>query len=500
MIGSKSDAAEIRPARAFSHIFFGLLVFFAVAAPSGANARGAPDSFADLAENLLPAVVNISTTQKVSGRDEELPQFDFPPGSPFRDFFEQFQRKRREAPQRRGTSLGSGFVIDKTGYIVTNNHVIEGADQITVVMHDERKFEAKLVGRDPKTDLALLKVKTSEDLPSVSFGDSDHARVGDWVLAIGNPLGLGGTVTAGIVSARGRDIRSGPYDDYIQTDAPINRGNSGGPLFNIKGEVIGINTAILSPSGGSIGIGFSIPSQLAIGVIEQLRKYGATKRGWLGVQIQAVTDEIAESLGLKSSKGALVAGVVKESPAEAAGFKTGDVIISFDGREVPESRRLPRMVAETDVGKKVGVIVWRNGKRETLSVQLGELEKVDQAALTTPEKSAPAEKGGHQFKELGLSLSPLNPELASRFDLEEDVTGLVVVSVDEDSNASEKGLSPGDIIVEINQEKVRTLKEVQEQVDKAEKAGRRSVLLLVKFRQGEDPLRFVPLRLSKKDG
>jgi serine protease Do len=431
-----------------------LFLAFALIAPSGADARGTPETFADLAEKLLPAVVNISTTQKVSGRDDELPQFDFPPGSPFRDFFEQFQRKRREAPQRRGTSLGSGFVIDKTGYIVTNNHVIEGADQITVVMHDERKLEATLVGRDPKTDLALLKVKASEELPAVTFGDSDQARVGDWVLAIGNPLGLGGTVTAGIVSARGRDIRSGPYDDYIQTDAPINRGNSGGPLFNVDGEVIGINTAILSPSGGSIGIGFSIPSQLAVGVIEQLRKYGATKRGWLGVQIQAVTDEIAESLGLQSSKGALVAGVV----------------------------------------------VWRNGKRETLSVQLGELEKVDQAALTTPEKDTPSEKGGRAFEELGLSLSPLNPELASRFDLEEDVTGLVVVSVDQDSNASEKGLSPGDIIVEINQEKVRTLEEVQEQVAKAEKAGRRSVLLLVKFRQGEDPLRFVPLRLSKKDG
>ena len=500
MNGSKSDFAGVRPIRAFFSGFLGIFLLVAVASPLTAEARGTPESFADLAEKLLPAVVNISTTQKVSGRAEDLPQFDFPPGSPFRDFFEQFQRKRRDAPQRRGTSLGSGFIIDKTGYIVTNNHVIEGADQITVVLHDERKFEAKLIGRDPKTDLALLKVKTTEELPAVSFGDSDKARVGDWVLAIGNPLGLGGTVTAGIVSARGRDIRSGPYDDYIQTDAPINRGNSGGPLFDINGEVIGINTAILSPSGGSIGIGFSIPSQLAVGVIEQLRKYGVTKRGWLGVQIQAVTDEIAESLGLKSSQGALVAGVVKESPAESAGFKTGDVIISFDGRKVTESRRLPRMVAETDVGKKVGVVIWRNGKRENLSVQLGELEKVDQAALTTPEEGTRKEKGGQQFKELGLSLSPLTKDLVSRFELEEDVTGLVVVDVDEESNASEKGLQPGDIIVEINQEKVKTLDDVQKQVEKADKAGRRSVLLLVKFRQGEDPLRFVPLRLSKKDG
>jgi serine protease Do len=317
------------------------------------------------------------------------------------------------------------------------------------------------------------------------------------VLAIGNPLGLGGTVTAGIISARGRDIRSGPYDDYIQTDAPINRGNSGGPLFNVDGEVIGINTAILSPSGGSIGIGFSIPSQLAVGVLEQLRKYGVTKRGWLGVQIQAVTEEIAESLGLEDSHGALVAGVVKESPAETAGFKTGDVILSFDGRAVPESRRLPRMVAETDVGKKVAVIVWRNNKRETLSVQLGELEKVDQAALTMPEDDKPKEKGGQAFKELGLSLSPVTKDVASRFDLEEDVSGLVIVDVEADSNASEKGLQTGDVIVEINQEKVKTLDDVRKQVEKANEAGRRSVLLLVKFRQGEDPLRFVPLRLAK---
>ena len=500
MNGSKSSLAEVRPRRALSTFLFGFLLLFAVAVPAEVDARATPESFADLAEKLLPSVVNISTTQKVTGRAEDIPQFDFPPGSPFRDFFEQFQRKRRESPQRRGTSLGSGFIIDKTGFIVTNNHVIEGADQITVVLHDERKFEAKLVGRDPKTDLALLKVKTTEDLPAVSFGDSDKARVGDWVLAIGNPLGLGGTVTAGIVSARGRDIRSGPYDDYVQTDAPINRGNSGGPLFDIKGDVIGINTAILSPSGGSIGIGFAIPSQLAVGVIEQLRKYGATKRGWLGVQIQAVTEEIAESLGLKKPNGALVAGVVKESPAEAAGFKTGDVIISFDGRDVPESRRLPRMVAETDVGKKVQVVIWRNGKRSTLAVQLGELEKVDQAALTEPAESAPSEKGGQEFKELGLTLAPLSKDLASRFELEEDVNGLVVTSVDDDSNASEKGLQPGDIIVEINQEKVKSLDDVLQQVEKADKAGRRSVLLLVKFRQGEDPLRFVPLRLQKKGG
>ena len=478
-----------------------LLVAAAVvvfAAPIRAEARGAPDSFADLAERLLPAVVNISTTQKVAGRAEDVPQFDFPPGSPFREFFDQFQRRRRDSPQRRGTSLGSGFIIDETGYIVTNNHVIEGADQITVVLQNERKLEAKLIGRDPKTDLALLKVKADKPLPHVPFGKSDKARVGDWVLAIGNPLGLGGSVTAGIISARGRDIRSGPYDDYIQTDAPINRGNSGGPLFNIKGEVIGINTAILSPSGGSIGIGFSVPAQLAVGVIDQLRKYGSTRRGWLGVQIQAVTIEIAESLSLKKARGALVAGVVKKSPAESAGFKTGDVILKFDGRHVSESRKLPRMVAETDVGKKVPVIVWRNGSHQTLSVQLGELEKVDQASLSTSSKAAPkGKKGGQKFKELGLTLAPLTQELAKRFELEKQAGGVVVTAVDGDSNASEKGLRPGDVIVEINQEKIKTTADISAQVEKAQKAGRRSVLLLVN--QSGD-LRFLALRLKESKG
>jgi serine protease Do len=458
-------------------------------------ARGAPETFADIVEKLLPAVVNVSTTQKVAGRSEEGPQFEFPPGSPFRDFFEQFQRRRREAPQRRGTSLGSGFIVDKTGFIVTNNHVIEGADQITVVLHDDRKFDAKVIGRDPKTDLALLKVKTKKDLPFVRFGDSDKARVGDWVVAIGNPLGLGGTVTAGIVSARGRDIRSGPYDDYIQTDAPINRGNSGGPLFNLDGEVVGVNTAILSPSGGSIGIGFSIPSQLAVGVIKQLRNYGSTRRGWLGVQIQAVTGEIAESLGLSNSEGALVAGIVKDSPAQSAGFKTGDVIMTFDDRTVTESRKLPRMVAETDVGKKVRVVVWRSGKKVVLGVKLGELEKVDQASLSTPGET-PKESGkGKKIPELGMTLTGATKELASRYDLGEDVDGVVVTKVEKESSAAEKGLRPGDVITEINQIKVKTVKGVVQQVKKATKAGRKSVLLLVN--QGGD-LRFLALRLNGK--
>jgi len=487
--------------RAHGLVRYGLLVvfvsFIAALPLANAEARGAPDSFADLAERLLPAVVNISTTQKVAGRAENMPQFDFPPGSPFKEFFEQFQRKRQEAPQRRGTSLGSGFIIDPTGYIVTNNHVIDGSDQITAVMQDGRKFEAKLVGRDPKTDLALLKVKTKKKLPYVPFGKSDGARVGDWVLAIGNPLGLGGTVTAGIISARGRDIRSGPYDDYIQTDAPINRGNSGGPLFNMKGEVVGINTAILSPSGGSIGIGFAVPSQIAAGVIEQLRNFGSTRRGWLGVQIQAVTDEIAESIGLKSPNGAMVAGVVKKSPAEAAGFKTGDVILTFDGRRVTESRRLPRMVAETDVGKNVRVVVWRNGRKTNLTVRLGELEKVDQASLSSPAVPQSTEKGGKEIKELGLTLSAITKELKSRYELADDLNGVVVTKVEKEGSASEKGLRVGDVVVEINQEKVKSVAEVNKQVVRAKKAGRRSVLLLIN--QGGD-LRFLALKIDSKKG
>jgi len=496
MIRSRAAGASIANLRLLPLVLlfsFGLALFWS---PANAVARGAPDSFADIVEKLLPAVVNISSTQKVAGRGEEGPQFNFPPGSPFRDFFEQFQRRPREAPPRRGTSLGSGFIIDKSGFIVTNNHVIEGADQITVVLHDDRKYDAKLIGRDTKTDLALLKVKSKTDLPFVKFGDSDKARVGDWVVAIGNPLGLGGTVTAGIVSARGRDIRSGPYDDYIQTDAPINRGNSGGPLFNLDGEVIGVNTAILSPSGGSIGIGFSIPSQLAVGVIDQLRNYGSTRRGWLGVQIQAVTDEIAESLGLQSSEGALVAGVIKDSPAQAAGFKTGDVIMSFDGRSVTESRKLPRMVAETDVGKKVRVIVWRSGKKVTLGVKLGELEKVDQASLNAPGKETKESGGkGQAIPELGMTLATATKELAGRYDLGEDVSGVIVTGVEKDSSAAEKGVRAGDVIAEVNQVKVKTVKDVVQQVSKATKAGRKSVLLLVN--QGGD-LRFLALRLNGK--
>ncbi len=459
--------------------------------PDPAFARATPDSFADLVDRLLPAVVNVSTTQTVAGHGEEGPSFEFPPGSPFRDFFDQFNRRREDRP-RRATSLGSGFIVDPTGYIVTNNHVIEGADKITVTLSDDSALEAKLVGRDTKTDLALLKVESATPLPFVTWGNSDKARVGDWVIAIGNPLGLGGTVTAGIVSARQRDINSGPYDDFIQTDAPINRGNSGGPLFNINGEVIGINTAIYSQSGGSIGIGFAIPSNLADGVIDQLRKFGTTRRGWLGVQIQAVTEEIAESLGLDRARGALVAGVLEKSPAESAKMKTGDVILSFDGRPVDESRRLPRIVAETEVGKTVNVVVWRDGGEKTVRVTLGELEKFDQAALKEPGRADEMVQE-RSISEIGLGLSTITPSIAERYSLERDKEGVVVTKVETGSGAEEKGLREGDVIVEVNQEKVTTPDAVAAKIDEATKGGRRSVLLLID-RDGD--LRFIALRIG----
>jgi serine protease Do len=479
--------------------FFGWLLALPFAAtlvwlPASADARSAPESFADLVETLQPAVVNVSTTQTISGGNDGL-EFDFPPGSPFRDFFDQFNRRKNDGEEqpRRAQSLGSGFIVDAEGHVVTNNHVIEGADKITVTLFDDSTYDAELVGRDTKTDLALLKIKADRKFPFVSWGNSDKMRVGDWVIAIGNPLGLGGTVTAGIVSARQRDIRSGPYDDYIQTDAPINRGNSGGPLFDMNGHVIGINTAIYSQSGGSIGIGFAIPSNLADGVIDQLRKFGTTRRGWLGVQIQQVTDEIAESLGLSNTHGALVAGVLENSPAEAAGVKEGDVILKFDGREVDESRKLPRIVADTAVGKTVKVVVWRGGHDVTVDVTLGELEKFDEANLPKSAPNEPAKPVERSFDELGLKLSTITPKVIEDMGLAEGVEGVVITGVDASSAAADNGLREGDVITEVFQEKVTTPDAVEAKIKDARSRGLRSILLTV--RTGEDQ-RFVGLRID----
>ena len=453
-----------------------------------ALAKTAPESFADLAEKLLPSVVNISTTQTVEGRERPtMPQL--PPGSPFEEFFKEFyDRNGPQQRSRRATSLGSGFVISKDGYVVTNNHVIADADEITVILQDDTRLPAELIGRDPKTDLAVLKVKPRKELTAVGFGDSSVARVGDWIVAIGNPFGLGGTVTAGIISARGRDINSGPYDDYIQTDASINRGNSGGPMFNLKGQVIGINTAIFSPTGGSVGIGFAIPSSTAKPVIDQLIKNGSVKRGWLGVHIQAVTDEIAETLGLNEAKGALVANVIKGSPAEMAKIKAGDVILTFNGKKVEEMRSLPRIVAETQVGKDTEVSVWRDGEIKTLKVAVGELEDEKQVTSIGGEP-----KGGERdIDDLGLTLSAITDQVRSRFKLTKDAQGLLVTKVDGDGPAAEKNIRPGDIIVEVSQEEVSTTADVVKKIREVKKAGRKTVLLLL---EGQGGMRFVVVRL-----
>ena len=488
------------------------------ALPSPSFARGAPDSFADLAENLLPSVVNISSTQaaqKLADRGgPEVPLF--PPGSPFEQFFRDFLNRDRPGQDRpgqdrpgqdrrgergprpggpggRAMSLGSGFIIDPSGYIVTNNHVIDGADEISVTLTDKTTLKAKLVGKDERVDLALLKVESDKPLKAVSFGDSDVERVGDWVLAIGNPFGLGGSVTAGIVSARGRDIRQGPYDDFIQTDASINRGNSGGPLFNMNGEVIGINTAIYSPSGGSVGIGFSVPSNLAKSVVTQLREFGRARRGWLGVRIQQVTPDIAESLGLRDASGALVAGVNDGGPADKAKISNGDIILKFNGQDVKEMRTLPRIVAETQVGKAVPVTVWRGGKEVSLQATVGELPDEVQQASTGGTTDAPPKRTA-EIAGLGANVAPITDELRDQFKLGADQKGVVVTDVSPDGVAATRGLKPGDVIVEVQQEPVSTPDDVTKRMDRYRKQNRKTVLMLIQSGEG---MRWVPVPLAE---
>jgi serine protease Do len=459
------------------------LLLAALMLASAAQARTPTESFADLVDTLLPTVVNISTTQTVA-QGESSEEFE--------EFFREFFERRGERPQpRRQNSLGSGFIIDPSGYIVTNHHVIAEADEISVRLSDDTTLEATLVGSDEKTDLALLKVESPTPLPSARWGRSEKTRIGDWVIAIGNPFGLGGTVTAGIVSARQRDINAGPYDDFIQTDAAINRGNSGGPMFNLAGEVIGINSAIFSPSGGSIGIGFAIPSALAKNIVKQLRDQGTVRRGWLGVRIQNVTDELAEGLRLDRARGALVASVSPGGPAEASGLQQGDVVLEFNGRPVPKYRNLSRMVAETPVGEDVEVVVWRKGKEVTLEVRLGELEDSQVAALTV--ETGPTETS--DVEALGLKLATITPELRQRFQLDEKTDGVVITEVTEGGNAAEKHLSPGDVIVEIDLEEVRSPSDVADKVEKAKDEGYRVVTLLV-YRQGKGDFEWIAVRLD----
>ena len=471
-----------------------------------ALARG-PEGIADVAEKVIDAVVNISTSQTIEAKGDgrgAVPQL--PPGSPFEEFFDDFFKNRRGPGGKGGgsgdlaphktNSLGSGFIVDTSGVVVTNNHVIADADEINVIMNDGTKIKAEIVGIDKKTDLAVLKFAPPRQLVAVKFGDSDKLRLGDWVVAIGNPFSLGGTVTAGIVSAKNRDISSGPYDSYIQTDAAINRGNSGGPLFNLDGEVIGVNTLIISPSGGSIGIGFAVPSNSALAVIDQLRQYGETRRGWLGVRIQQVTDDIAESLSIKPPHGALVAGVDDKGPAKPAGIEPGDVVVKFDGRDVREMHDLPRIVADTPVGKEVDVVVIRKGKEETHRVKIGRLEDGEKAAAANADKDSAQPPKSAVQKTLGLELSSLSDDLRKKYKVRDNVKGVIITAVDPSvaSSAPDKRLSPGDVIVEVQYQSIGNPTDLQSGLDQLKTQGKKVAVLLVSNPDGET--RFVALSLQ----
>lgn len=479
---------EILPMRRVPRVFMALALGMSLALGQAiqAQAFGAPESFADLAEQISPSVVNITTSSMVAANAGDGPMV--PEGSPFEDFFKDFANPDGQNQPRRSEALGSGFVISEDGYIVTNNHVIEGADEIEIEFFGGKKLPAKLVGTDIKTDIALLKVESDTALPFVAFGNSDLMRVGDWVVAMGNPLGQGFSVSAGIVSARGRELQ-GTYDDYLQTDAAINRGNSGGPLFNMDGQVVGVNTAILSPNGGSIGIGFSMASNVVSKVVDQLREFGETRRGWLGVRIQDVTPDVAEAMGLGEAVGALITDV-PDGPAKDAGLLAGDVITQFDGQPVADSHGLTRRVADAPVGSAVPVIVLRDGQTTTLSVVLGRREEAEAdqpiPAVATPEAPANAEV-------LGMTLLPLTEKMATELKLPAGSQGLAVAAVDEATEAFTKGMRKGDVITEAGQQKVVTLDDLQSRVTEAKDAGRKSLLLLVR-REG-DP-RFVALSVE----
>ncbi len=450
------------------------------------------DTLANIAAKEQAAVVNISTEQEIKGggqiiRPPKAPG-DQPPGE---DFFDDFMDREQEGQNRRISSLGSGFIIDPKGYVVTNNHVVEGADEIYVNLTDGTKLKVvEVVGKDIKVDLALLRVEPKKPLPAATFGDSSKMRVGDWVMAIGNPFGLGGSVTAGIVSALHRDINAGPYDEFLQTDAAINRGNSGGPLFNIKGEVIGINTAIISPTGGSIGIGFAVPSNTVAMIVDQLRKYGETRRGWIGVRIQSVDEEIASGLGLKTNGGALVANLTPDGPASKAGIKVGDIILSYDGQEVSEMRNLPKLVAQTEVGKLVEIKIWRQGEQRVFKVKVGRLDEGEPVVKVPKIEAQPRQK----FM-MGLALAPMSDELRARYEIDKSVNGVVVTDVDPKSEASEKSIKAGDVILEVTHEKVRTPQDVAKRVQELRDLKRKVALLLLADASGS--MNFVPVPISK---
>ncbi|HSU99569.1 MAG TPA: DegQ family serine endoprotease [Roseiarcus sp.] len=479
-------AARSACALAVASLLLGAPLALAPATP--AAAQGKPTNLADLVDQVADAVVNISATQTIEDKDAAP---DLPKGTPFDEMFEEFFKRHGINPEpraRRAQSLGSGFVIDPSGIVITNNHVVGDANDIVIIFTDGRRLKATVVGKDPKVDVAVLKVKSDKPLKTVKFGDSDKMRVGDGVMAVGNPFGLGETVTAGIISARNRNIDSGPYDDFLQTDASINKGNSGGPLFNLQGEVIGINTAILSPSGGSIGIGFATPSATVVPVIAQLEEFHETRRGWLGVRIQAVDDTIADSLNLGTTRGALIAGVDEKGPAKPAGLLAGDVIVKFDGKEVKESRDLPRLVASMPVGRQVEVVVIRGGKEVTKTVTLGRLEDGEKKTALATEKDDSLNQDA-VAKALGMEFSALSDEARKTFKIKDSIKGVIVTAVDPGSAAAERGLRAGDVIEEVNHEAVEHPGEVAKAIEAAKGDSKKPALLLVS--NGEGEVRFV---------
>jgi len=447
------------------------------------NARELPGSFADLAERLMPSVVNISTTQVITTRTNPFP-FEFPPGSPFEDMFRDFG----EPQQRRTSALGSGFIIDAEGIVVTNNHVIQGAEDIFVTVNGEKEYEAEIVGADPLSDIAVLKIKSKEKFSPVNFGNSDKARVGDWVIAIGNPFGLGGTVTSGIISARNRSIGLSRYEDYIQTDASINSGNSGGPLFDMNGDVIGINTAILGQSG-SIGIGFSIPSNSAKKVINQLIEFGETKRGWLGVRIQTVTKEIAEVENLDEPRGALVASVADGSPSEKGGIKSGDIILEFDGKRINEMSELPKIVAETEVGSTVNVKVWRNKREVTKKIVLGRLETSEDFKPQLKREEKPKQT---RIEGLKIEVRPISEKDIADRKLPQTTSGVVITKIENDSPVNY--LNVNDIIIEAQKRNINTAGDLNNVVNSAMRSSEKTILIVIYNNQNQK--RYIGVKLD----
>ena len=448
-------------------------------------AKDAPTSFADLAERLMPSVVSIATTTTVLTNTNPFPGFKFPPGSPFEDMFKEFGTPQK----RKSSALGSGFIIDEKGIVITNNHVIQDSEDIVVRVNGNEEYKAKIIGADPLSDIAVLQIDSKEKFKPVQFGDSDKARIGDWVIAIGNPLGLGGTVTSGIISARNRTIGLSRYEDYIQTDASINSGNSGGPLFDMEGNVIGINTAILGQSG-SIGIGFSIPSNSAKKVIDQLIKFGETKRGWLGVRIQVVTDEIAETEKLDEPRGALVASVAENSPSDKAGIKAGDIILEFNGTKISEMKELPKIVAQTEVGKTVQVKVWRNKKEIIKKIKLGRLETSSDFKQKKKEQEINPEI--LEIKSLKIKVRLLNKEDIKQRKLPNQTTGLVITSIDKESPINY--LSVNDIIVEAQKKKIRSTKDLEIVIEKLLKSNQKTILIVIYNNQNQK--RYIGVKLD----